>query len=91
MKKVGRVLPAAFTTGLCLAAVTVFRIDPLFHDHPPLTDSVFYGLDQERSINDGIAGHFRYKNNLTGCHVLPARSSDPGECMCPKGIISRGL
>lgn len=66
-----------FDDGLCLTVGTAIRIDPLFHDHPPLKDS-FYAPDHERSINDGTTGYCRYKNKLTGYHDHFVRSCDPG-------------
>ena len=49
-----------------LAGVFVWYVDPFFHYHAPRTESFFYPLDNERSMNDGILRNFDYDAILTG-------------------------
>ena len=48
------------------AAFTVYRVDPYFHFHKPLTDRYYYELDNQRSQNDGILRSFDYDALITG-------------------------
>lgn len=44
----------------------VVRVDPFFHYHKPDTERYYYPLDNQRSMNDGIARHFEYDALITG-------------------------
>lgn len=50
---------------LALLGATVIAVDPYFHYHKPLS-GLYYSLDNERSINDGIIKHFDYDAIVTG-------------------------
>ena len=54
---------------LCISGWIVFRIDPFFHYHAPLTERYAYRLDSERYQNDGILRHFDYDTVLIGSSV----------------------
>lgn len=51
---------------LSIVGVIVFKIDPFFHYHKPLTEDYFYKLNNQRSQNDGIAKHFDYDAIIVG-------------------------
>lgn len=53
-------------TSLSLCAGLVYEVDPFFHYHAPYIDKYCYVLDNERSMNDGIAKHFKYNAIVTG-------------------------
>ena len=57
---------AAAALLLCIAAITVYRVDPYFHYHKPQTDKYYYELNNQRSQNDGIIRHFDYDAVITG-------------------------
>ena len=57
---------AASAVLLGTAAFTVYRVDPYFHFHKPLTDRYYYELDNQRSQNDGILRSFDYDALITG-------------------------
>lgn len=44
----------------------VYRVDPYFHYHLPLTQKYFYAMDAEKYMNDGIIRHFPYTAMITG-------------------------
>lgn len=44
----------------------VIYIDPFMHYHKPYTEEFFYGLDNPRSMNDGIIKHFDYDAVIIG-------------------------
>ena len=44
----------------------VYKIDPYFHYHMPLTKDYYYQLNNQRSQNDGIIKHFKYNALITG-------------------------
>lgn len=57
----------AFVLGiLSIIFVYVYRIDPYFHFHKPLTNDYWYSLDNQRSQNDGIIKNFNYDALITG-------------------------
>ena len=58
---------ALFLMGsLLLIMICVYRIDPFFHYHKPLTDKFFYKLSVPRAQNDGIVKNFDYEGIITG-------------------------
>ena len=62
---------AVITFGLLgIIACMVYRIDPFFHYHSPLTDRYYYVLDNQRSQNDGIVRHFDYDALITGTSLV---------------------
>ncbi len=40
-------------------------VDPYFHYHAPI-DGIYYALDKEAYVNDGVSKHFEYDALLTG-------------------------
>ncbi len=54
---------------LCAGALVAW-IDPFFHYHAPHTDRFFYTIDNERSMNDGIAKHFDFDAIVTGSSMV---------------------
>lgn len=62
---------AVITFGLLgIIACMVYRIDPFFHYHSPLTERYYYVLDNQRSQNDGIVRHFDYDALITGTSLV---------------------
>ena len=58
---------ALFLIGsLLLIMICVYRIDPFFHYHEPLTDQYFYKLSAPRAQNNGIVRNFNYEGLITG-------------------------
>lgn len=58
---------ALFLIGsLLLIMICVYRIDPFFHYHEPLTDKYFYKLSAPRAQNNGIVKNFHYEGFITG-------------------------
>lgn len=48
------------------AGALVAAVDPFFHYHAPLSDKLYYLIDNQRSVNDGIVKHFDYDALITG-------------------------
>ena len=51
--------------GIGVCSITAY-VDPYMHFHKPLTDKYYYGLNNQRSQNDGITKHFDYDTLITG-------------------------
>ena len=51
---------------LAFIGAWVVKVDPFFHYHKPDTESYYYTLDNERSMNNGITRHFDYQGIITG-------------------------